>query len=845
MSSTLKVKVDADCQGFKNGMEESTKAASQFATASSGSTKRAANEMRKAMKAAQTEAMNLSLAMSKLTDEQRNSDFGRNMQAQLDGALQRAGELKDMFEDVNAEIKNIASDTASWDAVAQGIGIMGDAVGSAIGIMAEMTGSSEEAQRALTAIATTEKVVNTVIQVGNALQKQSALMIAVRTVQRKLQQRANITSAASEAAVTAAVKGNTAAEITNTAATTAMTTATKGATIAQTLFNAVANANPYVLLATAIIGVGTALYAFASNSKKAASETDKLNDTMEKTTSLSQKISDYSAEETAKVKVLYHITQDHTRSMKERNAAANELKTMYPEYLGHLSNDAILAGQAAGAYKQLSDAILEAAQSKAAFDRVVELQAEIDKLKEEKAAYDGIADAAQKLGKEREKAARSQGTPYTTPQYKDDYYPNEIKKREEQQKKYIDKIKQLDSKRPKTPTTPKVTTPTRTTPTEPVSDLDKAKKALEMAKYGSEAWDAARTSLHNLMGDSSNYFSTMESELKKRLGNVKIGSDAWKDIQDEINKLKQEEIELTVRARLGDDVVDEYERVFGNLAINPKFFDGLTSAEAMQKIKEFHDALQPKQIKLPKLDMKLNTKGVELPPIITMESYNRQVKLLQDLAKKRDEVAKSGGNVDAYAQALEKQQEIVNQYADALGIVGVTSATTAEKQEFAAQAVANFGSALASIGSEMDLPALNIAGVIAQAIANIALGYSQATLQSASMGPWAWIAFAATGLVEMLSIISAIKNASSFSTGGIIKGSSAIGDSTIIRANAGEIILNNRQQKHLFDILDKGMVSGTAEPTTTTVKIKGEDIYLSLKNLSKRKGLSGVTTGIK
>lgn len=845
MSSTLKVKVDADCQGFKNGMEESTKAASQFATASSGSTKRAANEMRKALKAAQTEAMNLSLAMSKLTDEQRNSDFGRNMQAQLDGALQRAGELKDMFEDVNAEIKNLASDTASWDAVAQGIGIMGDAVGSAIGIMAEMTGSSEEAQRALTAIATTEKVVNTVIQVGNALQKQSALMIAVRTVQRKLQQRANITSAASETAVTAAVKGNTAAEITNTAATTAMTTATKGATIAQTLFNAVANANPYVLLATAIIGVGTALYAFASNSKKAASETDKLNDTMEKTTTLAQKISDYSAEETAKVKVLYHITQNQNRSMKERNAAANELRSMYPEYLGHLSNDAILAGKAAGAYKQLSDAIIEAARSKAAFDRIVELQKEIDKLYEQKAAYDGIANSARKLGKEREKAARSQGTPYTTPQYKDDHFPNEIKKREELIKKYEDRIKVFNSKSSKTPAVPKVTTP-RTTTTEPVSALDKAKKALEMAKYGSEAWDAARTSLHKLMGDSSNYFSTMESELKKRLGNVKIGGDVWKDIQDEIRQLKQEEIELTVRARLGDDVVDEYEKVFGKLAINPKFFDGLTSAEAMQKIKEFHDALQPKQIKLPKLDMKLNTKGVELPPIITMDSYNRQVKLLQELAKKRDEVAKSGGNVDAFTKAVEKQQEVVNQEGEALGVVAVQAATMAEKQEFAAQAVANFGSALSSIGSEMDIPALNIAGVIAQAVANIALGYSTATVQAAGQGnPWAWIAFAATGLVEMLSIISALKNAASFSTGGIIKGSSAIGDSTIIRANAGEIVLNNRQQKHLFDILDKGMVSGAAEPTTTTVKIKGEDIYLSLKNLSKRKGLSGVTTGIR
>ena len=39
--------------------------------------------------------------------------------------------------------------------------------------------------------------------------------------------------------------------------------------MAQKVFNAVAKANPYVLLATAVIGVATALYAFASSSDKA------------------------------------------------------------------------------------------------------------------------------------------------------------------------------------------------------------------------------------------------------------------------------------------------------------------------------------------------------------------------------------------------------------------------------------------------------------------------------------------------------------------------------------------------------------------------------------------------
>lgn len=57
--------------------------------------------------------------------------------------------------------------------------------------------------------------------------------------------------------------------------------ATKGtiaATVAQAIFNAVASANPYVLLALAIVAVGAALYAFSKNSENAAEQQQKLND---------------------------------------------------------------------------------------------------------------------------------------------------------------------------------------------------------------------------------------------------------------------------------------------------------------------------------------------------------------------------------------------------------------------------------------------------------------------------------------------------------------------------------------------------------------------------------------
>ncbi|HIY88208.1 MAG TPA: hypothetical protein H9824_05840 [Candidatus Bacteroides pullicola] len=76
------------------------------------------------------------------------------------------------------------------------------------------------------------------------------------------------------------------------------------------------------------------------------------------------------AKERSELDVLYKATQDHTRSLKDRNAAADELQKRYPKYFENLSNEAILAGDAAQAYRQLTDDILKAAQARAAQDKI-------------------------------------------------------------------------------------------------------------------------------------------------------------------------------------------------------------------------------------------------------------------------------------------------------------------------------------------------------------------------------------------------------------------------------------------------------------------------------------------
>lgn len=76
--------------------------------------------------------------------------------------------------------------------------------------------------------------------------------------------------------------------------------------------------------------------------------------------------------ERTELKLLYDVTQDSTRSMKERQAAVDELQKRYPNYLGNIKDEDILAGKASDSYKALTSALIENAQARAIEETMVE-----------------------------------------------------------------------------------------------------------------------------------------------------------------------------------------------------------------------------------------------------------------------------------------------------------------------------------------------------------------------------------------------------------------------------------------------------------------------------------------
>ena len=191
-----------------------------------------------------------------LSDEEKQSGFGQELNKQIQILTERAGKAKDAMMDVEASIRNAASDTRVFDQLSQGASIMTagfqglTGAGKLLGI--EMGNDVEVIAKLQAAMAVT----NSLTTIQTALQKQSALMQGVQAAQTKVAAIAQRLFAA----------------------------ATGDATKAQAAFNAVSQVNPYVMLASAVTAVSVALFAFSSNAKKATEATNEETEAMKQAT---------------------------------------------------------------------------------------------------------------------------------------------------------------------------------------------------------------------------------------------------------------------------------------------------------------------------------------------------------------------------------------------------------------------------------------------------------------------------------------------------------------------------------------------------------------------------------
>lgn len=104
--------------------------------------------------------------------------------------------------------------------------------------------------------------------------------------------------------------------------------------------------------------------------KEAKTDADAYVNSLDQLTQAQLRGSKNAQKEITELNTLYAITQDVSLSMKQRIEAVDTLQSKYPEYFKNLSDEAILNGNAEGAQKRLTAAIIETAKARAAQDLI-------------------------------------------------------------------------------------------------------------------------------------------------------------------------------------------------------------------------------------------------------------------------------------------------------------------------------------------------------------------------------------------------------------------------------------------------------------------------------------------
>lgn len=212
---------------------------------------------------------------------------------------------------------------------------------------------------------------------------------------------------------------------------------------------------------------------------------------------------------------------------------------------------------------------------------------------------------------------------------------------------------------------------------------------------------------------------------------------------------------------------------------------------------------------------------------------------LQALQKEYDRLAEAQSkalNPEVWNAYAKRMQEVQGEMDDFKGTVPKSLKETSKAAELAASCIGSIGSAFNSIED----PAANVAGIVMQAIATVAMAYSQAlaTDWTSKSNIYSFIAAAAASTASMIATIASIHSATGYSEGGEIKGRTFSGDQIPAMLNAGEIVLNRAQAGNLASQLQGVGMSNV----NWQIHMKGEDIYLSASTSQQRRGRGRIVT---
>lgn len=570
--------------------------------------------------------------------------------------------------------------------------------------------------------------------------------------------------------------------------------------------------NPYVAAAAAVVALGVAIGKLIQKSQELSAVDKALQD-------VQQKGRENSAQEITRIDTLNSILHDNTRSLEERKTALAEIQNLVPDYHGALTEEGNLINDNTGAIDDYIDSLQRAAIAQAAFDKMVELQkkkmeeqVKLQKAQKELERAQSMAAApapnvatggAGAISMGGATAGVRQGEVRTAQNE-----VNSIQKVIDEQDAQINALRDLVKSNDigTTGATKTTTGGTKiTTGTKDLTPLQEAQRKITELSNEALTADDARVEV-----------------IRQEIASLQEQVAQYKKIQDYVQGINQdsepqemnpemrgpemsafEKLQQSIRIKLADQ----------NFEVDQASLTNLMTVAIQNGINGLDSAFEGLQYQL--------AEGLDIPDSAWQELADQINEQLANLGLDPIVLDVTTGGVQQ-AKAAAKG--------------------TADAWQNAVAAVNNVGSAL----QQIEDPAAKVSGIVMEAVANIALGFAQATASHATgaAGVFGWIAAATAGVATMVSTIAAIKSATSgsYASGGIIPGNSFSGDNLTANVNSGELILNRAQQASIA-----GQLSGGATQTVVVEgRISGKDILLSANNTNRAAGGSrGYYTKVK
>ena len=649
----------------------------------------------------------------------------------------------------------------------------------------------------------------------------------------------------------------------------------KAAKAAQLGFNRVLKNNPYVIAAVAIIGLGTAIYKFIAANNKAVAASDtyiakvnaikKLNEDSAKAYN---DVTNSVAKEKNQIDALNGIIHNNSTSLAQKKKAINDLKSIIPSYNAKIDAEGTVHDNAATSIRNHIKALDDLQRAIAAYKVGEKIQENVSnasfeaykagqKVQTKQNNVNAVNRELNKNGGNNEYHTRTyipanhslgeEGHWQTVTTSKGDSKAKELKiqqdavKTAQTEKKTADlKLKTAQEEQRQYNNWKKGQGSADVQAIVARNGGDFQKSADELFRRNQKTTGTGGKG--GGKGGSGKGGHTGNTESTKADPVFKADAETIEDMENNISILEDKLKKLNPNAPEFEQVSKEIDSWKDKLtAVENKYkkveekkptFESGSIADYQDQIAKIEEQLQNQNLSM---DVRLNL-------ITDRDNLEQQAEALINPLKIKEDAEKEAE--EAEKERAKQQEERRSKQIEGYEAIG--SAASAMGQLMSAAGADGAAAAMQLVATTANATAQMIPQILALIGAKEGEAMASGTASAAALPFPANIAAIASIIATVVGTFASIfSTVGAFADGGIIQGASTHGDQLLARVNAGEMILNGSQQARLFNLLDDAGAVGGAGMGQVSFKIKGSDLYGSLRNYSNIKAKSGLKTGIK